>query len=90
MSAPVWTPDMILVSLIRKILDVRRKFKGVDLEFQDFVFRAHIIRFSWKLADEERNSGENQKKRNFSDTQQVKAARCKLLFFQKISDAMMI
>jgi len=40
-----------------------------------FVFRAHIFPFQWELADEERSRGENQKKSNFSDTQQVWTTR---------------
>jgi len=40
-----------------------------------FIFRAHIIRFSWKLADAERSRGENQKKSNFSDISQQSQAR---------------
>ena len=35
LSAPVWPPDMILVRLLGKILDVRGKFKGFDLAFED-------------------------------------------------------
>ena len=42
------------------------------------------------LADEGKNRGENQKKSNFSDTHQVKAARCNLLFFWGKSDAKII
>jgi len=64
-----------------------RKFKGFDLVFEVFAFWAHIIRFSWKLADEERSRGENQEKSNFSGTQQEKAARCKLLFLWIFSGA---
>ena len=52
-------------------MDVRRKFKGFDLVFEDFVFREHIIQFSWELADEELSRNENQKKSSFSDTLQV-------------------
>ena len=64
--------------------------RGLIWYLKIFILWAHIIRFSWELADEERSRGENQKKRNFSDAQQVKAARCKVLFFQKTFDAMMI
>ena len=34
-----------------------------------------------EIADEERSRGENQRNSNFSDTVQVKSARCNLLFF---------
>ena len=34
-SAPVWPPDMILVSIPENLLDVRRKFKGFDLAFEN-------------------------------------------------------
>ncbi|MBU1903234.1 MAG: hypothetical protein KJ573_06535, partial [Proteobacteria bacterium] len=60
-------PDMILVSIIEKILDVRRKFKGFDLAFEDFCLL----------------SAYHSTKNNdcFSDTQQVWTTRCTLLLF---------
>jgi len=61
--------------------------RGLIWDLKIFIFRAHIIRFLWKLADEERSRGENQQKRSFSDTQQVRTIRCKFLFFWKISGA---
>ncbi len=55
--------------------------RGLIWHLRIFIFRAHIIRFSWKLENEEQSRGENQKKSNFSDTQQVKTARCNPLFY---------
>jgi len=36
--------------------------RGLIWHLRIFIFRVHIIRFSRKLADEERSSGENQEK----------------------------
>jgi len=47
---------MILMSLIRKILNVRRKFKGVDLEFQDF----YLLRAYHPTKDNDCFSGKNR------------------------------
>jgi len=55
--------------------------RGLIWHLRIFILWAHIVRFSWKLADEERSRGENQKKSNFSGTQKVMTARSKLLFF---------
>lgn len=60
--------------------------RGLIWHLRISIFRAHIIQFSWKSADEERSRGENQKKSNFSDTQQVRTARCKVLLFRINSD----
>ena len=81
LSAPVWPPDMIFWSIMGENTGCSEKIQGLIWYLKIFIFWAHIIRFSWKLADEERSRGENQKKSNFLETQQVKAARCNLLFF---------
>jgi len=36
--------------------------RGLIWHLRIFIFWAHIIGFSWKLADEKRSRGENQKK----------------------------
>jgi len=49
--------------------------RGLIWHLRISILWAHIIRFLWELADEERSRGENQKKSSFLDTQQIKAAK---------------
>ena len=78
LSDPVWPPDMILVSIMGKIPDVRRKSKGFDLVFQDLYLLGVYCPVFGKIRGWKTKQG---KKSDFSDTQQVRTTRCTLLFF---------
>ena len=66
-------------------------FEGFDLVFEDFylvgAYHPIFVGISgWRMKREVKIN----KKSNFADTQQVKAARCKLLFFWESADATVI
>jgi len=70
---------MILVSIMGKIPDVRRKSKGFDLVFQDLYVLGVYCPVFGKNSWVKNEAG--KKESDFSDTQQVRTTRCTLLFF---------